>query len=81
MFLDVILEYGFPSCVCGDRGRENKAVAVLMILLRGLNQASFMWGTSTHNTRIEQLWVKVGKEFARAWRVFFFHLEQCHYLD
>ncbi|KAJ7869213.1 hypothetical protein B0H14DRAFT_2346163 [Mycena olivaceomarginata] len=36
-----------------------------MILTRGLGRASFMWGSSTHNTRIEWLWVEVGSQFAR----------------
>jgi hypothetical protein len=81
LFLDAIVDYGIPSRVRGDRGGENKDVAVLMILIRGLNRASFMWGSSTHNTRIERLWVEVGSQFARMWRAFFLRLEQFHHLD
>lgn len=36
---------------------------------------------STHNTRIERSWVEVGREFARAWRAFFYQLEDLHNLD
>ncbi|THU81709.1 hypothetical protein K435DRAFT_692983, partial [Dendrothele bispora CBS 962.96] len=36
---------------------------------------------STHNTRIERLWVEVGRQFVRAWRAFFFRLEDLHQLD
>ena len=72
MFLDAIVDFGIPSHVHGDCGGENKDVAVLMILLRGLNRASFMWGSLTHNTRIERLWVEVGTQFARMWHAFFF---------
>jgi hypothetical protein len=81
IFLDAIEEYGIPSRVRGDRGPENKDVSILMILLRGLNRASFMWGSSTFNTRIERLWVDVGTQFARRWRAFFFQLEHLHNLD
>ncbi|TFK60363.1 hypothetical protein BDN72DRAFT_736080, partial [Pluteus cervinus] len=49
--------------------------------IRGLNRASFMWGSSTRNTRIERLWVEVGSQFARYWRAFFLRLERCHQLD
>lgn len=35
-----------------------------------------MWGTSTHNTRIERLWGEVGRQFMRHWRAFFFRLEE-----
>lgn len=80
-FLDAIYDYGIPSRVRGDRGGENRDVSILMILLRGLYRASFMWGSSTHNSRIERLWVEVGTQFARRWRAFFLRLEQHHYLD
>ncbi|KAJ7771996.1 hypothetical protein DFH07DRAFT_734170, partial [Mycena maculata] len=36
---------------------------------------------STHNTRIERLWVEVGSQFARRWRGFFYRLEALHGLD
>lgn len=37
--------------------------------------------SSTHNTRIERLWVEVGSHFARKWRAFFLRLERLHGLD
>ncbi|KAJ7645241.1 hypothetical protein DFH06DRAFT_998707, partial [Mycena polygramma] len=37
--------------------------------------------SSTHNTRIERLWVEVGSQFARRWRAFFYRLERLHGLD
>lgn len=36
---------------------------------------------STHNTRIERLWVEVGKQFLRAWRAFFYRLESSYGLQ
>ena len=36
---------------------------------------------STHNNRIERLWVEVGSQFVRAWRAFFYRLERLHNLD
>ena len=81
MFLDAVLDYGIPSRVRGDRGGENRDVSILMITLRGLHRASLMWGSSTHNSRIERLWVEVGTQFARRWRAFFLRLERLHHLD
>lgn len=81
MFIDAILAHGVPSRVRGDRGGENRDVSILMIILRGLDRASFMWGSSIFNTRIERLWVEVGRQFARAWRAFFRRLECLHLLD
>ncbi|KDR81020.1 hypothetical protein GALMADRAFT_46025, partial [Galerina marginata CBS 339.88] len=70
-----------PSRLRGDRGGENVELSVWMILKRGPNRASFMWGSSTHNTRIERLWVEVGRSFGRAWRAFFTRLGRLHRLD
>jgi len=55
--------------------------SILMILLHGLNRASFMWGSSVFNTHIERLWVEVGRRFVRQWHAFFMRLEQCHLLQ
>ena len=71
VFVEAIQQYGVPSRVRGDRGGENHDVSILMILLCGTNRASFMWGSSVFITRIERLWVVVGKGFAQAWRAFF----------
>jgi hypothetical protein len=61
MFVDAILAHSIPSRVRGDRGGENRDVSIFMILLRGFDRASFMWGSSVFNTRIERLWVEVGR--------------------
>ncbi|KAG0707406.1 hypothetical protein DFH29DRAFT_796927, partial [Suillus ampliporus] len=37
--------------------------------------------SSTHNTRIERLWVEVGRQFARRWKAFFTRLECLHGLN
>ncbi|KAK7023060.1 hypothetical protein R3P38DRAFT_3317322 [Favolaschia claudopus] len=83
--LDVFLTaagiYGFPSRMRGDRGGENVAVAIYMVMRNGPNRASFIWGSSTRNTRIERLWVEVGTQFVRRWRGFFARLERLHCLD
>ena len=81
MFIDAIIKHGVLSRVRGDRGSENRDVSILMIILHGLNRASFMWGSSVFNTRIEHLWVEVGCQFMRAWRAFFQQLEHLHLLD
>lgn len=45
LFLDAISKFGCPSRVRGDRGSENVDVCTWMIMYRGPNRASFMWGT------------------------------------
>lgn len=81
MFIDVLLEHGVPLQVYGDSGGESHNVSILMILLCGLNKASFLWGSSVFNTQIEHLWVEVGKQFVWQWQASFLHLEQCYLLQ
>ncbi|KAF7306246.1 Integrase catalytic domain-containing protein [Mycena indigotica] len=82
LFLSAINRFHVvPSRMRGDRGGENIEVAVWMIKHRGARRASFMWGSSTRNTRIERLWVEVGTQFARRWRAFFTRLERLHGLN
>ncbi|KAG1789767.1 uncharacterized protein HD556DRAFT_1243401 [Suillus plorans] len=70
-----------PSRVRGDRGGENLQVTTHLVATNGHNRGSFLWGSSTRNSRIERLWVEVGTQFARRWRGFFTRLERLHKLD
>ena len=44
LFIDATDTYSVPSRIRGDRGAENLEVAVWMIMHRGPNRASFLWG-------------------------------------
>ena len=45
LFLEAIKAFGCPSRVRADHGSENVDVCTWMIMYRGPNCASFMWGT------------------------------------
>ena len=56
LFLETVTQYGLPSWVRSDQGRENILVAQHMIEHRGLDRGSINVGSSVHNQCIERLW-------------------------
>lgn len=45
MFKTAIDEYGIPLQVRGDQGGENIDVAMYMVMYKGMNCGSFLWGS------------------------------------
>ena len=56
-FLKAVEQYHLPSRIRSDQGTENVLVARHMIEVRGATRHSMITGASTHNQRIERLWL------------------------
>ncbi|MGH0135871.1 UNVERIFIED_CONTAM: hypothetical protein FKN15_058686 [Acipenser sinensis] len=55
-FFNAAQEYGQPSRVRSDKGRENTDVARFMVSVMVTDRNSHISGKSVHNQRIERLW-------------------------
>ena len=60
-FYEALSQYGLPSCIRCDKGRENTQIALYMFEhpQRGTGRGSMIVGRSIHNQRIERLWCNV----------------------
>ncbi|KAK0565810.1 hypothetical protein OC861_003548 [Tilletia horrida] len=81
LFVKAVNSRGWPSRVRGDHGGENLIVGRIMEEKRGPNRGSFIQGSSTHNQRIERLWVDVRRWTVNKYRAWFQLLEAQHLLD
>jgi hypothetical protein len=81
LFAHAVERFGLPSRVRSDYGSENYLVARHMILRRGVHRGSMLTGSSTHNQRIERLWVDMYRSVTVVYYRLFYHLEDQQLLD
>ena len=80
-FLQAVQQFGLPSRVRSDQGRENVLVAQHMLEHRGDGRGSIITGMSTHNQRIERFWRDLHRCVIKTFYRLFYHMEMIGLLD
>lgn len=81
MFSAGVTEWSLPSRVRADHGTENVLVAQFMLEQRGIDHASFITGSSVHNSRIERLWRDSNRCVSLYFARLFTYMEMSNILD
>ena len=56
LFKEAMSNHIEPLQAGGDKGSENRIISKHMVIFCGTQCKGYMWGRSTHNTRIERFW-------------------------
>ena len=81
LFLESVGQYGLPSRIRCDQGRENILVARHMLEHRGEERRSVLVGSSVHNQRIERLWRDSHRCVTSIFYRLFYYMEYNDLLD
>ena len=81
LFLAAIQQYGLPSRIRCDQGRDNRLIAQHMIHHRGINHRSALVGSSVHNQRIKRFWRDMHRCVIQTFYQLFYFLEHQYMLD
>lgn len=81
LFLEAVHQYGLPSRVRSDQGRENYRVAQHMVEHRGAERRSMITGSSVHNQRIERFWRDLHYSVTNLFYRLFYHMEYINLLN
>ena len=81
LFLEATEQFGIPSRVRSDQGRENILVARFMLSTHGIHHGSMLVGSSVHNQRIERLWRDLHRCVTVLYYQLFYYLENAGMLN